>query len=256
MALNLDDLIGSMQHIHAGDRGQGIEEMRENLIATLGHEALGGTNSKRNISSSSSNSGSQRRPKFPNNRTGGEGNAPQNSYRDDDAEMNFQLHQQQLQAPSSSFVDADTTMQAISSNRQRYSDSSNHHQHDDNSGFSNGYGDRHLSPNHLNGGGHSVESSNSWGTNESSVSGAGSSGFGWNVQAPANTPQQPYQYHNNSHQSPQSHFSMMNSDQENNINSPSNNPRRLVNGFEPQQQSHHHFNQDQGQPQGQGIQRW
>ncbi|PWN19209.1 hypothetical protein BCV69DRAFT_313956 [Microstroma glucosiphilum] len=41
MALNLDDLIGSMQSVHAGDRGQGIEEIRENLRLTLGQSAMG-----------------------------------------------------------------------------------------------------------------------------------------------------------------------------------------------------------------------
>ncbi|PWN53536.1 hypothetical protein IE53DRAFT_154011 [Violaceomyces palustris] len=42
MALNLDDLIGSMQHgFHAGDKGTDINEMRENLKAALGTHALG-----------------------------------------------------------------------------------------------------------------------------------------------------------------------------------------------------------------------
>lgn len=41
MAVNVDDIIASMQSVHAGDRGQGLEEIRENLRATLGHQALG-----------------------------------------------------------------------------------------------------------------------------------------------------------------------------------------------------------------------
>lgn len=40
-AITLDDLIGSMQGVHAGDRGQGLEEIRENLRRTLGPQAMG-----------------------------------------------------------------------------------------------------------------------------------------------------------------------------------------------------------------------
>lgn len=42
MALNLDDLIGEMQHgLTAGDRGAEIHDIRENLLAVLGAQALG-----------------------------------------------------------------------------------------------------------------------------------------------------------------------------------------------------------------------
>ena len=39
MALNMDDLIGSMQHgFHAGDRGNDLNEIRESLKLSLGQQ--------------------------------------------------------------------------------------------------------------------------------------------------------------------------------------------------------------------------
>lgn len=245
MALNLDDLIGSMQQVHAGDRGQGIEEMRENLRATLGQEALGpglgqpnDIGGSRNMSSTSSGGNQRRKVRNTGGGGGGGAAAPQNSYRDE-----TMLYQPEASTSSSTSATTrhqqgmNATMQ-IPGGHGQYPSTSPQYLDIQNGQYRNGH------PNHNQAGpyGQSVGSTGSWNTSGSSVSGAGSSGFGWNAQAPANTPQ-PMSYEQGPYFIQRGHGSGgLDRVAESSASPPSHrdgvqgtnhSPRKLVNGFHP-----------------------
>ncbi|PWN26455.1 hypothetical protein BDZ90DRAFT_39218 [Jaminaea rosea] len=222
MALNLDDLIGSMQQVHAGDRGQGLEEIRENLRATLGQQALGpchphaGPSSSRQISSGSANS--KRRTSTPQHRSGG-GSVGQDGL---GWVGGSSLDDTPMQPPGS-YVDQDMAVGMLG--------------YQQGSAELNGFHDRGNAPRS-----YSSNASGGHHSNGSYQSGAGSSGFGF-AQAPANTPMQtpsdrigssPYQQQ--WHQRPGGHLEAVAEDRAKMSLSPNAQPQH-------QQQHHEHHQQ-------------
>ncbi|KAN0060951.1 hypothetical protein ACQY0O_006685 [Thecaphora frezii] len=160
MALNLDDLIGSMQHsFHAGDRGTDLNEIRENLKLTLGQQALG-----------------------PGQTDGGQSSRRSYSPRQWDARTH---------APYHSSLDGDMAMLSGSVENSAWRQAwPNHSQQQTNSS----YGRSPMSLSSENAGFNTQSSPpigfggpGSLGSQGSSTS---SFGFGGFAQAPANTPQQ------------------------------------------------------------------
>lgn len=189
---------------------------------------------------SSTSSGGNQRRKVRNTGGGGGGGAaaPQNSYRDE-----TMLYQPEASTSSSTSATTrhqqgmNATMQ-IPGGHGQYPSTSPQYLDIQNGQYRNGH------PNHNQAGpyGQSVGSTGSWNTSGSSVSGAGSSGFGWNAQAPANTPQ-PMSYEQGPYFIQRGHGSGgLDRVAESSASPPSHrdgvqgtnhSPRKLVNGFHP-----------------------
>ncbi|EPQ28297.1 uncharacterized protein PFL1_04124 [Pseudozyma flocculosa PF-1] len=175
MALNLDDLIGSMQHgFHAGDRGNDLNEIRENLKMTLGQQALGPGHSDASQSSNSS-----RRP--PNARWDNRAYPPPHSSLDGDVAMLSGSVEAGGSRGQSGQTWQSYAQQQSGSNFGRSPMSMSNDQGGGGSGFDARFLNSQSSPPVGFGGPGSV------GSQGSSTS---SYGFGGFAQAPANTPQQ------------------------------------------------------------------
>ncbi|CAO1636654.1 unnamed protein product [Jaminaea pallidilutea] len=227
MAVDLDDLIGSMNQVHAGDRGQGIEEMRRNLRATLGSEAMGPPAVVGSSSRQSSLNDRRRKTTTPRGSGGNANGYIAAGYSERDHWQEQQQQQQQHQPPPSA------QMQNVNghyngnsthwpSSRSATDSSNGYHPHHQHSQHSQHY--LHSPPsswqnpngcNSMSGNGMmacSLGSSGSWNTGASSSSASasasgssfagsstgGSSGFNL-VLAPANTPQQTPDHHHHHH---------------------------------------------------------
>ncbi|CAO1615207.1 unnamed protein product [Parajaminaea phylloscopi] len=189
MALNVDDIIASMQSVHAGDRGQGLEEIRENLRATLGNQAMGpaGFPSSSAASSSRHASGGA----YPKRRTTPQFRTPHPTTTADQSSSSTSGF------TPSSYVDPDATMTASASNDATYTGpspppSSTAFPDSANRLGAGAYGNAQQwaqGPDYTSSDPSAVArsfgSAGSW-----NASSAGSSGFGFALGAPANTPQQ------------------------------------------------------------------
>lgn len=219
MAVDLDDLIGSMNQVHAGDRGQGIEEMRRNLRATLGSEAMGPPAVVGSSSRQSSLNDRRRKTTTPRGSGGNANGYIAAGYSERDHWQQEQQQQQQYQPPPSAqmqSVNGHYTGSSAHWPSRNAMDSSNGyhpHQHQHSQHYLHSPPSSWQDPNGCNSMGSngmmacSLGSSGSWNTGASSSSASsssfggsssagGSSGFNL-VLAPANTPQQTPDHHHN-----------------------------------------------------------